>query len=107
GIHAEVHSFLSLIVQCLVRTLPVVKTKVGFQIPNRVQHTGIVLQVNLFVLDGTPQPLGENVVQRAATSIHADQNAGILQAPSKLGTGELGALIGIEDLGLRFLQSPV
>src|SRR5207244_10966559 len=73
----------------------------------RVRYSSVVFQVNLFVFHGSPQPLGENVVQRASTSIHADHNARALQSSCELLAGELCSLIGIEDLRLRFLQSTI
>ena len=37
---------------------------------------GIIVQINFLVLDGTPQPLGKNIVKRASPAIHADLHTG-------------------------------
>src|SRR5947208_14433507 len=57
-------------------------------------------QVDPFVLHGPPQALDEDVVVAAPASIHADLDSVILQHVGELVTGELRALISIEDAGL-------
>src|SRR5207253_8886058 len=57
-------------------------------------------QVDPFVLHGPPQALDEDVVVTAPASIHADLDPVILQHVGELVTGELRALISIEDAGL-------
>src|SRR4029077_6452408 len=57
-------------------------------------------QVDPFVLHGPPQALDEDVVVTAPASVHADLDPVIPQHLGELVTGELRALIGIEDVGL-------
>jgi hypothetical protein len=57
-------------------------------------------QVDPFVLHGPPQALDEDVVVAAPASVHADLDPAIPQHIGELVTGELRALIGIEDVGL-------
>ena len=53
------------------------------------------------MLHGPPQALDEDVVVAAPTSIHADLDPVVAQHLGELVAGELRALIGIEDAGLR------
>ena len=51
------------------------------------------------MLDGPPQPLDEDAVMTAATSVHADADAVTLERPDEGFDRELAALVGVEDLG--------
>ena len=51
------------------------------------------------MLDVAPEPLNEDVVERAPPAIHTDDDAFALQHAGEGVAGELRALIGIEDLG--------
>src|ERR1700745_3936864 len=57
-------------------------------------------QIDPFVLHGPPQALDKDVVVAAPTPIHADLDPMILQHLGELATGELRALISIEDARL-------
>src|SRR5437879_11241594 len=57
-------------------------------------------QVDSFSLHGPPQALDKDVVVAAPASIHADLDPVIPQHRGELASGELRALIGIEDAGL-------
>jgi hypothetical protein len=58
------------------------------------------VQIETFVLDAPPQAFDEGIVGGAPFSIPTDAALGVLQRADKLGTGELTALIGIENQGL-------
>src|SRR5712671_5041520 len=60
---------------------------------------GCWAQVDPFVLHGPPQALDKDVVVAAPASIHADFDPMIPQHRGELVTGELRALIGIENAG--------
>src|SRR3972149_10052220 len=68
---------------------------------------GVVPEVDLLVLPGSPQSLKEDVIQRAAAPIHAHANAGGLHGVRELLGGELRALISVEDLRPTLLQGVV
>ena len=88
-----------LVVKRLMRTLLVVKREEIGQSPVQGIHRGVVLQVDVLVLDRTPQSLDKNIVCRTATTIHADLDTMILQALGEGQTGKLRTLIGIEYPG--------
>ena len=53
--------------------------------------------VDLLVLEGVPEPLGEHVVPPAALAVHADPDLVGPQHSEKVRAGERRALIGVED----------
>ena len=59
-------------------------------------------QIHFLVFHRPPQPLDEQIVAVAASAVYADLNARALQNPGEFLTGELGALVGVEDV-----QSPL
>ena len=56
-----------------------------------------IVQLNVRVRERPPQPLDEGVVHPAATTIHTDLDIGGLQHAYERETGELTALIGVEN----------
>ena len=56
------------------------------------------MQIDLLVLDRSPEALDEDVVSPCALAVHADRDAVVGQHFGEFGTGELATLIGIEDL---------
>src|ERR1019366_834493 len=61
------------------------------------------VQIDMLILDRLPEPLDENIVAPASFAIHADGDACLLEPPGEGFTGELTALIRVEDLGLAVL----
>ncbi len=57
-------------------------------------------QIDLFVLQTSPQAFDENVVQEAALAVHADCHLSVLKDFGEVIAGELRTLIGVEYLGL-------
>src|SRR5260370_3643828 len=58
----------------------------------------IGVQIDFFVLDGSPEALDEDIVSPRALAVYADRDAVVDQHAGEIGTGELAALIGVEDL---------
>lgn len=56
-------------------------------------------QVDVLVLHATPQALDEHVVQPTTTTVHADRHVVRLEYARERLRRELGALVGVEDLG--------
>ena len=59
----------------------------------------ISIEVDFLVFEAAPQPLDEDVVHAAALAVHADHHPVPLQCPGEIVTGELAALVGIENPG--------
>lgn len=59
-----------------------------------------VLQVHMLILDRPPKPFHKNVVQCPAAPVHADFDALVQQRLGEAGSGELRALVGVEDFAL-------
>jgi hypothetical protein len=85
----------------------VVKMKVTLQGREELDSSGEVAGIDQLVFERPPQPFDENIVGRATTAIHADQNAAFLERGQEFGGGELRALIGVPDFGLAETESPV
>jgi len=83
-----------------MRALIVVKVEIALQRREEIESGGKVAGIDQFVLERTPQPFDENIVEGAATAIHADQDATLLERGQELAGGELRTLIGIPDFGL-------
>ncbi len=65
--------------------------------------TGVGPQVHLLVFDRPPQALDEDVVSPGTFPIHADLDLVLEQQAGEGDAGELGALIGVENLGLAIV----
>src|SRR5580700_7849078 len=84
----------------LMRTSQIIPVKELAKAALLFDSIGRWAQVDPFVLHGPLQALDEDVVMAAPASIHADLDPMIPQHLGKLMTGELRALISIEDAGL-------
>ncbi len=89
-----------LIAERLMRSLVVVEVEVVLQRREQIEAAGEVAGIDQLVLERAPQPFDENVVERTAAAIHADQDAALLERSQEVGRGELRALIGVPDFGL-------
>ena len=78
----------------------VVFIEIMAQPDQRFLHTPVVFQVDLFVLNRAPEPLQPDIIEAAAPTVHANRDA-LRQEPSgESQTGELAALVGVENLRL-------
>ena len=66
------------------------------------------VQVNALVFQGAPEPLNHDVVHPASFAIHGNADIGVLlEGGNEFVTGELAALVGVDDFGLALaLQGP-
>jgi len=76
---ASIHGRRRPIVERLMDALLAVELEVLGQPPLGLPAVAVVVRVNLLVLHAAPQPLDEHVVERPATSIHADRGAARLR----------------------------
>lgn len=65
------------IVERLMRAQVIVEVKVGPQPGSQIRAAKVIVEIKMLVLDTTPQPLNENVVKDATTTIHTDLNVSI------------------------------
>ena len=70
----------------------VVKGQISGKGGPRLRHACVGVQVDLFVFDGPPQPLDEDVVAPCALAVHGDGDFGVLQHLDEVDAGELAAL---------------
>jgi hypothetical protein len=87
-----VHRIGGAVAQSLAGPLAVVESEVLGQPEQKLRQTGIALEVDVLVLNAAPQALDDDVVQGAATSVHADGNPLAQQDPRKRLAGELRTL---------------
>lgn len=57
------------------------------------------MQVYLFVFDGPPEALDEDIVAPCPLAVHADLDLAGGQHLDEVGRSELAALVGVENLG--------
>ena len=84
----------------LMRALMVVEMEVAVQRAPQLVTVGEVAGVDQFVLQRSPQPFDEDVVESPSAAVHADADLAAEQCAGEVVRGELRALIGVENLGL-------
>ena len=90
-----------------MRPFLVVEDEVVRESPVELGYGFVAFEVEVFVFEGAPEAFNEDVVQGTAASVHADEDAFALEATGEPGRGKLGALIGVEDVGLGRAQGLV
>jgi len=90
-----------------VESLALIETKISSQTLNRLRHGLVVVQINLFVFDASPEPFNEDVVQCAAATVHADLDLALFENSCKSIARELRALISVEDLWATQLKGSI
>jgi len=60
---------------------------------------GVVgLEIDFLVFQAAPEPFNKHIIHPAALAVHADSNALVLEDIGKAFTGELAALVTVEDI---------
>ena len=90
-----------LIAERLVGTPVVVEVEVPGQPLAGLFGSGVVVAIDLLILDGAPESLGEDVVERAALAVHANLNILFSKQGQVLRAGEVAALVAVPDHGRR------
>ena len=65
--------------------------------PHRREPVGQIMQVDGLVFERAPEPFDKDVVHAAASPIHGDRDARVLEHAGKVEAGELASLVGVED----------
>jgi hypothetical protein len=94
---AQVDLCRSAIRQGLMGSLVVIEGEILRQPCLQLHQRAVASEVHILVLHRSPQALDEDVVQCAPTTIHTDRDAMLLEQARKAITGELRALIRVED----------
>ena len=89
-----------LVVESLVGAFLIIEAEVVGQSPMEAWDGLVGFEVEVFVFDGAPEAFDEYVVQSPSSAVHADADAFPFQSGGEAGRGELGALVGVEDVGL-------
>ena len=85
----------------------VVELEIPVQATDRFSNRAVIFEIHLLPLDRTPQPLDKGIIERPTAPIPTNLNACLFQPAGVGATGELAALIGVENLGLAHLQRRV
>ena len=72
-----------------MRTLVIVEVEVVLQRREQFEASCEVAGIDQLVLERAPQTFDENVVERTAATIHADQDPALLERSQKVGRSEL------------------
>jgi len=80
-----------------VETVPVLKEEPVSQTGPQLGSIGKGPEVKVMVFEGPPQSFDKDIVLDASATVHADNDLIILEYLGKGVTGELGALVGVED----------
>ena len=76
----------------------VVVTEVVLQPSTGFVQVGIGVEIDLLVLETSPEAFDEHIVDPATFTIHADPDAVALEHAGERLSGELCTLVGIENL---------
>ncbi len=64
------------VIKALMESLIVVELEVLIQALLQFYHNGVIPEIDVFILDGSPQSFDEDVVKHTAVSVHSDWDAG-------------------------------
>ena len=79
-----------------MKPLLIVKVEIVSQSTRSRSHGVIVVEINLLILDTAPEPLNEDVVKVAASTIPTDGNLSRVKPIGKRIRSKLSALVVIE-----------
>ncbi len=91
----------------LMDALVIIEGKVRPQPGAGLAHAAIVMQVDFFIFHRAPEPLGENIIEGPPAPIHTDAHSSRRQQVCILRTGEVTALVAVEDLRRGRRQRPL
>lgn len=90
--------------------LRVVEEKVFAQASTGFGDSQIIMEVNLFTFDRSPEALHEDIIKDPAPAIHTDADALSFKNSSEIGARKLRTLVGVKYLRFRnhqgLLQRP-
>ena len=78
----------------------IVELDVAFGLLLRVTNRLVHVEIDLFILEASPEAFHKDVIPQTAAAIHTDLNPPVFENPGEFLAGELAALIRVEDLWL-------
>ena len=66
-----------------MKPLGVVEPEIFPEVPGKIPDVLIVVQIEPFVLEGTPETFHEDVIESPSPAVHADSNVPFLQRSEK------------------------
>src|SRR5208283_5248370 len=88
-----------------MRPLAIVEVQIPAERSTCVANSVVGMQIDLLVLDRSPQPLDKDIVAPRAAAIHADRDRVLQQQASECGAGELAALSVLKISGRPYLAN--
>jgi len=82
-----------------MRSFGIVEGEICTQALGGLSHALVVLEINFLILDASPESLHEDVVPAPPPSVPTDADAFLFESVGVIFTGELRALIAVEDAG--------
>ena len=83
-----------------MRSFGIVEGEICTQSLGSLGHGLVVLEIDFFILDASPESLHEDVIPAPPSSIPTDTDAFLFESVCKIFTCELRALIAVEDAGV-------
>ena len=83
-----------------MRSFGIVEGEICTQSLGSLGHGLVVLEIDFFILDASPESLHEDVIPAPPSSIPTDTDAFLFESVCKIFTCELRALIAVEDIRL-------
>lgn len=83
-----------------MRSFRIVEGEICTQSLGGLRHAFVVLQIHFLILDASPESLHEDVIPASPSSIPTDADVFLFESVGEIFTGELRALIAVEDVGL-------
>ena len=87
-----------------MRSFGIVEGEICTQSLGGLGHGSVVLEIDFFILDASPEPLHEDVIPAPPSSIPTDADAFLFESVGEIFTCKLTALIAVEDAGLGILE---
>src|SRR5437016_2390110 len=87
-----------------MQAILIVELKIRFQPAFCIRDRLILFEIHLLVLDTSPEPFHENVVQCSSSAIPTDAHVCSLEPIRKLCTGKLRSLVVVENVRPRLLE---
>src|SRR4051812_6314427 len=91
-------------VEARMRSLAVVEIQIPTDRSACLADAVVGPEIDLFVFDRAPEPLDEDIVTPGAPAVHAYGDGVVEQQPREVETGELAALVRVENVGLGMLR---